>query len=294
MSFVVKKYRCHTASLTHYNAWYESSACGAVSAGSCPPKEKIVIYKETEIAGVRAAAAASALVLQKLSEAVRPGLSTADLDHLAESFIRDSGGKSAFLGYNGYPGQICVSINEEVVHGIGRADRIIREGDLVSLDVGVTLAGYTGDNARTVSAGIPAQGVAAKLLEVTEESLFAGIAAAIDGNCVNDISSAVEQVVKKAGFSVVRDLVGHGCGKKMHEEPEIPNFRCPGRTPILRAGMIICIEPMVNIGTWRVVLDRKDRWTVRSADASLSAHFEHQILITKDKPEILTVWQKTA
>ena len=165
-----------------------------------------MIYKETEIAGVKAAAGASALVLQKLSEAVRPGLST------------------AFLGYNGFPGQICVSINEEVVHGIGRPDRIIRESDLVSLDVGVTLAGYTGDNARTVSAGIPAQGVAAKLLAVTEESLFAGIAAAVDGNCVNDISSAVEQVVKKAGFSVVRDLVGHGCGKRMHEEPEIPNF----------------------------------------------------------------------
>jgi len=259
-----------------------------------PERKNIVLYKETEIEGVKAAATASAMVLQKLSEAVRPGLSSADLDHLAESFIRETGGKSAFLGYNGFPGQICVSINEEVVHGIGRPDRIIGEGDLVSLDVGVTLGGYTGDNARTICAGIPAAGQAARLLAVTEESLYAGIAAAVDGNCVNDISSAVEQVVKKAGFSVVRDLVGHGCGKKMHEEPEIPNFRCSGRTPLLRAGMIICIEPMVNIGTWRVTLDRKDHWTVRSADASLSAHFEHQILITKDKPEILTVWPKTA
>lgn len=257
-------------------------------------KEKIVIYKENEIAGVKAAAEASALVLQQLAEAVQPSLSTADLDHLAKSFISQTGGKSAFYNYNGYPGQICVSINEEVVHGIGRADRIIQEGDLVSLDVGVSIGGYIGDNARTVSAGIPAQGQAARLLEITEESLYAGIAAAIDGNCVNDISSAVQQVVEKAGFSVVRDLVGHGCGKKMHEAPEIPNFRCSGKTPALRAGMIICIEPMVNLGTWRVVLDRKDRWTVRSADASLSAHFEHQILITKDKPEILTICPKTA
>ncbi len=257
-------------------------------------REKIVIYKEKEIAAVRAAAAASAKVLQQLCEAVHPGLSSADLDRLAESFIRETGGKSAFLGYNGYPGQICISINEEVVHGIGRPEKIICEGDLVSLDVGVELNGYIGDNARTVSAGVPAQGTAARLLSVTEEALHAGIAAALDGNCVNDISGAVEQVVKKAGFSVVRDLVGHGCGKKMHEAPEIPNFRCTGRTPPLRAGMIICIEPMVNVGTWRVNVDRKDGWTVRSADKSLSAHFEHQILITKDKPEILTVWQKTA
>lgn len=257
-------------------------------------KNGIVIYKDSEIAAVKAAAEASAKVLQQLCEAVRPGLSTADLDRLAESFIRATGGKSAFLGYNGFPGHICISINEEVVHGIGRAEKLIKEGDLVSLDVGVELAGYTGDNARTISAGVPAQGIAAKLLAVTEESLHAGIAAAIDGNCVNDISGAVEKVVKKAGFSVVRDLVGHGCGKKMHEEPEIPNFRCSGRTPVLHAGMIICIEPMVNVGTWRVNVDRKDRWTVRSADNSLSAHFEHQILITKDKPEILTVWQKTA
>jgi methionyl aminopeptidase len=253
-----------------------------------------VIYKEPEIAAVRAAAGASAKVLQRLCEAVRPGLNTADLDRLAESFIRETGGKSAFLGYNGFPGHICISINEEVVHGIGRAGKIIHEGDLVSLDVGIELNGYTGDNAHTISAGVPAQGTAAKLLAITEESLQAGIAAAVDGNCVNDISGAVEQVVKKAGFSVVRDLVGHGCGRKMHEAPEIPNFRCSGRTPVLRAGMIICIEPMVNVGTWRVVVDRKDGWTVRSADNSLSAHFEHQILITKDKPEILTAWQKTA
>jgi len=254
---------------------------------------KITIYQPDEIAGVRAAAQASALVLKRLCEAVTPGMTTADMDHLAEDFIRETGGKSAFLGYQGYPGQICVSLNDEVVHGIGRADRVIAPGDIVSLDVGVALGGYVGDNARSVCAGQAATGVAADLLRTTQEALAAGIDQARDGNCVNDIGLAVERVAKRAGFSVVRDMVGHGCGRHMHEPPEVPNYRIPGRSPTLREGMILAIEPMINVGTWRVTIDRHDGWTVRSADASLSAHFEHQVLITKNQAEILT-WVKTA
>jgi methionyl aminopeptidase len=253
-------------------------------------KERIVIYNESEIAGIRAAAQAAAQVLARTCAVVRPGLSTKDIDDLAGSFIRETGGKSASLGYHGYPGQICISINEEVVHGIGRPQRIIAEGDLVSLDVCVKYCGYVGDNARTIIAGCSASAPegAQRLLTVTSEALQAGIAAARAGNCVNDISSAVEKVATAAGYGVVRDLVGHGCGKNMHEPPEVPNYRQPGRTPILRPGMVLCIEPMINAGTGRVLIDSQDHWTVRSADHSLSAHFEHQILITDAQAEILT------
>jgi methionyl aminopeptidase len=254
---------------------------------------KITIYRPDEIAGVRAAAQASATVLARLCDAVIPGMTTAEVDLLAEEFIRDTGGKSAFLGYQGYPGQICVSLNDEVVHGIGRPDRVIAAGDIVSLDVGVSLGGYVGDNARSICAGQEPSGVAADLLRVTEEALQAGIAQAREGRCVNDIGQAVEQVAKRAGFSVVRDMVGHGCGRHMHEPPEVPNYRQPGRSPSLRAGMILAIEPMINVGTWRINIDRHDGWTVRSADGSLSAHFEHQILITQKQAEVLT-WVKTA
>jgi len=256
-------------------------------------REKIILYNDEEIAGIRRAARASAQVLEKLAEAVCPGMSTLDVDNMAYEFIRETGGVSAFHNYHGYPGQICVSINDEVVHGIGRRDKIINPGDIVSLDVGVTIGGYVGDNALSISAGMPPQGVAAKLLDVTERSLMAGISQAVEGNPVADIGTAVETLVKQAGFSVVKDMVGHGCGKTMHEPPEVPNFRMPGHSPTLRRGMVICIEPMVNVGTWRIDIDRQDKWTVRTLDGSLSAHFEHQILITKDEPEILS-WRKSA
>lgn len=258
------------------------------------PKDRIRIYDHNEAARVRRAAQASAEVLQSLCAAVVPGMTTWDLDQLAAAFIRETGGRSAFLNYLGYPGHICVSLNEEVVHGIGRRDRVIQNGDLVSIDVGVCLDGYVGDNARTVCAGEATTQTAAALLQATADALEAGIAAALPGKCVNDISAAVEKVVKAAGFSVVRDLVGHGCGAQMHEAPEVPNYRVHGRTPELRPGMILCIEPMVNQGGWRVVIDRQDQWTVRSADASLSAHFEHQILITHNQPEVLTCLTATA
>ncbi len=254
---------------------------------------KIHLYSPTEADGVRIAAQASATVLARLCEAVTPGMTTADLDRLAESFIRDTGGKSAFLGYHGYPGHICVSLNHEVVHGIGRPDRGIAAGDLVSLDVGVTIGGYVGDNARTVCAGGQPGELAARLMQTTADALLAGIAKARPGNCLNDIGATVERIAKAARFEVVRDMVGHGCGIHMHEPPEIPNYRVPGKSPALLPGMILAIEPMINAGTWRITVDRKDGWTVRTADGALSAHFEHQILITENDPEILT-WPKTA
>ena len=254
---------------------------------------KINIYKGSDLEGVRVAAQASAYVLQRLCEAVTPGMSTLDLDRLAAEFIKETGGKSAFLNYHGYPAQICCSVNEVVVHGIGRADKVINPGDIVSLDVGVTVGGFTGDNARTVVAGGVSTPLKDKLLDATRRSLDAGIAAAVPGNRVCDIGAAVEKVVKEAGFSVVRDMVGHGCGRKMHEDPQVPNYRLPGFSPELKPGMILAIEPMVNVGTWRITIDKEDGWTVRTADGSLSAHFEHQILITQKEPEVLT-WPKNA
>ena len=249
---------------------------------------KINIYKGSDLEGVRVAAQASAYVLQRLCDAVTPGMSTLDLDRLAAEFIKETGGKSAFLNYHGYPAQICCSVNEVVVHGIGRVDKVINPGDIVSLDVGVTVGGFTGDNARSVIAGGVSTPLKDKLLEATRSSLEAGIAAAVPGNRVCDIGAAVEKVVKAAGFSVVRDMVGHGCGRKMHEDPQVPNYKLPGFSPELKPGMILAIEPMVNVGTWRITIDKEDGWTVRTADGSLSAHFEHQILITQKEPEVLT------
>ena len=249
---------------------------------------KINIYKGSDLEGVRVAAQASAYVLQRLCEAVTPGMSTLDLDRLAAEFIKETGGKSAFLNYHGYPAQICCSVNEVVVHGIGRADKVINPGDIVSLDVGVTVGGFTGDNARSVVAGGVSTPLKDNLLDATRRSLEAGIAAAVPGNRVCDIGAAVEKIVKAAGFSVVRDMVGHGCGRKMHEDPQVPNYKLQGFSPELKPGMILAIEPMVNVGTWRITIDKEDGWTVRTADGSLSAHFEHQILITQKEPEVLT------
>ncbi len=254
---------------------------------------KINIYKGSDLEGVRVAAQASAYVLKRLCEAVTPGMSTLDLDRLAAEFIKETGGKSAFLNYHGYPAQICCSVNDVVVHGIGRADKVINPGDIVSLDVGVSVGGFTGDNARSVIAGGVSTPLKDKLLEATRSSLEAGIVAAVPGNRVCDIGAAVEKVVKAAGFSVVRDMVGHGCGRKMHEDPQVPNYKLPGFSPELKPGMILAIEPMVNVGTWRITIDKEDGWTVRTADGSLSAHFEHQILITQKEPEVLT-WPKNA
>ncbi|OGV61515.1 MAG: type I methionyl aminopeptidase [Lentisphaerae bacterium RIFOXYB12_FULL_65_16] len=256
------------------------------------PGPKFVIHTEAEIEGIRRAAQAAARVLDGVCQSVRPGLSTLDLDRTARRLIEDAGGKSAFHGYRGFPGQLCISLNDEVVHGIGRADRILKPGDLVSLDVGVCLDGCIGDTARTVCVVAAPSPEAERLLRITQESLEAGIAAARGGNGVNDIGRAVEATVRRAGFSVVRDFVGHGCGLELHEPPEVPNFSQMTRGALLRPGMVLAVEPMVNVGTHRVTVD-PDGWTVRTADGRLSAHFEHMILITRNRPEILT-WLRTA
>jgi methionyl aminopeptidase len=248
----------------------------------------VVIHSGPAIEGIRRAAKATAAVLAQLAAFVRPGLSTLEVDRRAAELIRDCGGESAFLGYHGFPGTICISLNQEIIHGIGRPDRIIAPGDLVSMDVGVRLHGFIGDCARTVCAGLPPSGQTALLLRAAEEALAAGIAKACSGNYVNDISAAVESVVRRYGFAVVRDFVGHGCGRELHEPPEVPNYDQRARGARLVPGMVLAIEPMVNTGTYRVEIDRLDHWTVRTADGAWSAHVEHMVLITRDKPEILT------
>jgi methionyl aminopeptidase len=251
-------------------------------------RKAVVIHSEQAIDAIRRAARAAAGVLADLMAAVRPGLSTLDLDRSAGELIRRRGGSSAFLGYHGFPGTICISLNDEVIHGIGRADRVIAPADLVSMDVGVRLNGYIGDCARTVSAGGPAVGRTADLLRAAEEALDAGVAKACAGNYVNDISTAVESVVRRHGFAVVRDFVGHGCGRELHEPPEVPNFAQNAPGARLVPGMVLAIEPMVTMGTHRIEIDRLDKWTVRTADGGWAAHVEHMVLVTRDKPEILT------
>ncbi|NOY80665.1 MAG: type I methionyl aminopeptidase [Kiritimatiellaeota bacterium] len=258
-------------------------------------KRRVVVHTHKEIRGICAAARAAAEILQALCETVRPGMSTLDVDRLAGDLIRQAGGSSAFNGYHGFPGQICISLNAEVVHGIGRADRIIQPGDLVSLDVGVKLDGYIGDTAATVCAGGPAAcrtPEAARLIAAACDGLAQGISVAVAGNRVDAIGRAVENVVTRAGFSVVRDFVGHGCGVELHEPPEVPNFASAKRGPRLEPGMVLAIEPMVNAGGCEIRVE-SDGWTVRTADGALSAHAEHMVLITDGKPEILT-WRKTA
>jgi methionyl aminopeptidase len=229
-------------------------------------------------------------VLRLLKGALRPGVTTKELDKLAEEFIRMQGAEPAFKGYgfdknNLYPASICTSIDDEVVHGIP-GGRTLREGEIVSVDVGVRKNGYYGDGAWTFEVGRVTEDKL-RLMRVTEESLYKGIEQARAGKRVRDISAAVQQHVETAGFSVVRDLVGHGVGKNLHEEPPIPNFVDSASSPKLRSGMTIAIEPMVNAGTFRVRVDA-DGWTVRTHDGQPSAHFEHTVLVTENAPEILT------
>lgn len=221
-----------------------------------------------------------------LAKEVRAGVSTMALDRKAEEFIRAEGGVPAFLGYRGYPASICASVNEEVVHGIPSEKRILSEGDVISLDIGVKKAGYFGDASKTFPVGAVSD-AARRLLETTERALGAGIEQARPGGRVSDISSAIEREVKRDGFSVVRALVGHGVGRELHEEPQVPNYGRPGEGPRLRAGMVLAIEPMVNLGVADVIT-LADRWTVVTADRKLSAHFEHTVAIREDGPEILS------
>ncbi len=253
----------------------------------------IPIKNAEGIRRMRAACAAAASVLAQLRQHVRPGITTYDLDQIGRDLIAAHGARSACYGYQiqsrRFPAYTCLSVNEEVVHGIGSLKRILREADIVSLDVVVELDGYIGDNATTVALG-PVPDRTAELLRISEEALSIGIAQARVGNRIGDISAAIQEHVESHGFSVVRDMVGHGVGRSMHEEPQIPNFvdRKRHRTDEIRPGMTLAIEPMVNLGRHHV-RTLADGWTVVTADSSPSAHFEHTVLTTEAGPEILTL-----
>ena len=243
-------------------------------------------HDQDPIEGIRAAAQVVARALREMGRAVRPGLTTAELDRLAETVIRDCGARPAFKGYRGFPASICPSINEEVVHGMP-GERTLKDGDIIGIDVGAELNGWYGDAARTFAVGAVSD-EATRLMQVTEEALMRGLAQARAGNRVGDISHAVQSYVEANGFSVVRDLVGHGIGREMHEEPAIPNYGTPGRGPRLVVGQVLAIEPMVNAGGAAVVT-RSDGWTVATKDGRWSAHFEHTVAVGPEGPEILSV-----
>ena len=247
----------------------------------------MIEYKSpAEIELMRRAGRITADTIERLLESVEPGMTTAQLDEIAERSIRDEGAIPSFKGYRGFPASICTSLNEEVVHGIP-AKRRIREGDILKLDVGAIWQGYHGDSAVSIFVGSTPSDVAEKLIRVTEESLAAGISCLKEGNRLYDVGHAVQQVVEGAGFSVVREYVGHGVGRALHEEPQVPNYGEPGHGKEIRPGLVVAIEPMVNVGDWRTrVLD--DGWTVVTLDGSLSAHFEHTIAVTEAGPEVLT------
>ncbi|MCS1408230.1 MAG: Methionine aminopeptidase 1 [Verrucomicrobia subdivision 3 bacterium] len=245
----------------------------------------IVIKNEDDIKAMREAGAVANTILREVAAFVQPGKTTKELDDFAAERIAFYGCKSAFLGYRNYPCNICISVNEEVVHGIASL-RALLFGDIVSLDVGVCYSGFVGDNALTAAVG--GCGVEdQKLLDVTEKSLFEGISKAVVGNRVCDISRAVQGCVEGNGMSVVREFVGHGVGRSVHEEPQIPNFFDGGKSPKLKAGMTLAIEPMVNLGSAQVEV-LSDGWTVLTRDGRRSAHFEHTILVTDGEPKLLT------
>ena len=251
----------------------------------------IPIKTPREIDRMRASCKLASTILEQLSAMLCPGITTRDVDQSAAKLMELAGCSSAFLGYRQFPGHICISINDEVVHGIGGSRRI-QYGDIVKLDIGVVLNGFVGDTAATIPIGAVNDDVQ-RLLGVTEEALYRGIDNAREGNRLSEICAAIQDEVESNGFSVVREFVGHGVGRKLHEEPQIPNYRASGATAKLRAGMTLAIEPMVNMGCATVkVLD--DDWTVVTADHSPSAHFEHTVLVTKGEPEILTWREKTS
>jgi methionyl aminopeptidase len=249
----------------------------------------IIVKNERDIEAMRVSGQIAAEVLNLVGNWIRPGLSTREIDSYAAELIKERGAKSAFLGYRKYPGNICISVNEEVVHGLP-GDRRVQFGDIISLDVGVVYRGYIGDTAKTVAVG-GCNVLAQKLMEVTEAALYEGIAQATPGKKVADISGAIQRFVERNGFSVVREFVGHGVGRSVHEDPQVPNFVDGKSSPKLRPGMTIAIEPMVNAGKPQVEV-LKDGWTVVTKDGLPSAHFEHTVLITGNEPEILTCPEK--
>jgi methionyl aminopeptidase len=249
----------------------------------------IILKSERDLEAMRPACVVATKVLDEVAAFIHPGITTKEVDDFAASRMKHYGAKSAFLGYRKYPCQTCISINDQVVHGLA-GPRQLRFGDIVSLDVGVVYNGFIGDTARTVAVG--GCGVLAqKLMDITERALYEGIAQALPGGRVADISRAIQSFVEGNGFSVVREFVGHGVGRSMHEEPQVPNFVDGKSSPKLRPGMTIAIEPMVNAGSPEVKI-LNDGWTVVTKDGSLSAHFEHTVLITESEPEILTWAEK--
>jgi len=245
----------------------------------------IILKSRREIEKMKKSNALVAAILEELRKKIKPGVKTIELDRLSEEMALKKGARPAFKGYRGYPYSLCTSVNSEVVHGMP-SERELKEGDIISLDFGILHGGYYGDAAVTVPVGqiTPA---ARRLLRVTEEALYRGIAAARAGNRIGDISAAIQGHAEAAGFSVVRDLVGHGIGRSLHEDPQVPNYGTSGRGIELKTGMVFAIEPMVNEGTYRVDVLR-DGWTVVTADGKLSAHFEHSVAITENGPVILS------
>lgn len=246
----------------------------------------IIIKNDLEIEYMRHAGKVVSNTLVALQEVVKPGMTTAELDRIAEDIILKQGAKPSFKGYHGFPASICASVNNEVVHGIP-SDRILEEGDIISIDCGAYLNGYHGDAARTIPVGKISE-EASQLIKVTEESFFEGVKKAFAGNRLTDISNAIQLYAERFGFSIVRSFVGHGIGRDMHESPDVPNYGAPGRGPKLTAGMVLAIEPMVNIGSQHVSI-QKNKWTAVTMDESLSAHYENTVAILESGPEILTI-----
>ena len=245
----------------------------------------IIIKTSEEVAAIRQAGTIVAAILEILSRQVRAGMETRELDIIAARELKKRGAKASFKGYRGFPASLCVSINDEIVHGIP-GERVLRDGDIVSLDFGAIYDNFQGDAAITVGVG-KINSAAKKLIETTKRTLEAGIKAAHAGARLGDISAAIQNYAESRGYSVVREYAGHGIGREMHEEPQIPNYGLAGSGPVLKKGMTLALEPMVNAGDWRTRTG-DDHWTVLTADGSLSAHFEHTIAITDDEPEVLT------
>lgn len=252
----------------------------------------VIRKSAAEIERMREAGRVVGRILREVAAAVRPGVSTGELDEMAEALIYEYGAKPAFKGYSQggktpFPGVLCASINEEIVHGIPSRKRTLREGDIFSVDFGVVLDGWYGDSAITVPVGRVSE-TASRLIEVTRRALEIGIEAAVPGNRIYDIGAAIQAHVESEGFSVVRDFVGHGIGRRLHEDPQVPNYGPGGQGIRLKPGMVLAIEPMVNEGTWEIE-ELDDEWTAVTADRKLSAHFEHTIAVTEDGPQILTL-----
>ena len=248
----------------------------------------IFIKTAEEIELLRASNLLVSRALSEVGKAIKPGVSTLKLDKIAEEYLRDHGGIPGFLGYNGFPATLCTSLNDEVVHGIP-SEKELRKGDILSVDCGVKLQGYFGDSAYTFPVGEPGEEYKSLMLN-TRESLFKGIEAAVAGNRLGDIGYAIQNHAEQAGYSVVREMVGHGLGQNLHEEPEVPNYGSRGSGIKLKEGMVICIEPMINMGT-RFIKQDKDGWTIRTNDGKPSAHYELAVAITKGEPDVLSTFE---